>query len=225
MPGEGSQAQARAAAVAVGCQGNYAGALKTWEASSGIGPRDDIEVFVVGMGLAERGDERAVAYAERLVAEGFPAEASLVRARYATAKGDLVAAIAAADGATVALRDTPFPLCNAADELLDQVKKLAQMRPEYRRPAALSLLTPFATYVADDQRASAAESIAASSGDPAVCVAALGVHLDRPLWEEGALTQRLQCLSAAGRPEAARAAADLAEYRSHTQGSFAAEHD
>jgi len=70
MPSEG--AQARAAAVTVGCQGNYAGALKTWEAASGVGPRDDIEVFVLGMALSERGDERAVAYAERLVANGFP---------------------------------------------------------------------------------------------------------------------------------------------------------
>ena len=224
MPSDG--AQARAAAITVGCQGNYAGALKTWEAASGVGPRDDIEVFVLGMALSERGDERAVAYAERLVADGFPVEASLLRARYGVAKGDLVAAIAAANGAMVALRDTPFPLCNTADEVVTQVKKLAQMRPEYRRPAALALLAaPFATYVADDQRTTAAEQIAASSGDPAFCVAALGVHLDHPQWEEDSLAQRLRCLAAAGRPEAARAAADLAEYRSYTQGKFAAERD
>jgi spermidine synthase len=224
MPSEG--AQARAAAVTVGCEGNYAGALKTWEAASGVGPRDDIEVFVLGMALSERGDDRATVYAERLVVDGFPAEASLLRARYAVAKGDLVAAIAAADGAMVALRDTPFPLCNTADEVVTQVEKLAQMRPEYRRPAVLALLSaPFATYVADDQRMTAAESIAASSGDPAFCVAALGAHLDHPLWDEHSLSQRLQCLSAARRPEAARAAADLLEYRSYTPGRFAAETD
>lgn len=224
MPNEATQA--RAAAITVGCQGNYAGALKTWESASLTGPRDDIEVYVLGMGLSERGDERTASYADRLAAGGFRAESNLLRARFAMAKGDTGAAIMAVDASVVAMRDTPFPLCGAGDVLIPLMKKLAQVRPEYRRPATLELLAaPFAAYSLDEQRVQAAEAIAASSGDPSLCVSAMGPRVDRPRWDEDFLVRRLQCLSAARRPEAGRAAADLAEYRAFTAGSFAAEHD
>jgi hypothetical protein len=53
----------------------------------------------------------------------------------------------------------------------------------------------------------------------------MGARVDRPRWDEDFLVRRLQCLSAARRPEAGRAAADLAEYRAFTAGRFAAERD
>lgn len=98
---------------------------------------------------------------------------------------------------------------------------LGAAHPGYRAHAALELFeAPFAAYVGDDPRRGVAEKLAASSGDAALCVKAMGPHVAEPTWEEAFLVQRLQCLAAAGRPEAERAAKDLLEFQASTAGTF-----
>ncbi|HEX3596645.1 MAG TPA: fused MFS/spermidine synthase [Polyangiaceae bacterium] len=215
-------ARARAAAVVFGCQGNVAQVIPSWgSAANPTEPRDDVERYVLGLAFADANDERALGYADKLASDGFPAETYLLRGRKELAAGNAEAAMAAADAAVVAMRDTPFPLCGAARAVLALVAKLASSHVEYRSRAALELLAaPFGTYNVDDARVEAAEKLASASGDAALCVRALGVHVRQPRWEEPFLVERLRCLAAAGRPEARQAAEDLLDFRASTAGSF-----
>jgi spermidine synthase len=220
LPMPNPAARARVAATAAACQGNGVASARAW-AEVGGDPRDDIERYVVGLALADRGDERVTGYAAALASKGLLVESNLLLARHALALNDAAGAIGAVDRAVAALHDDPFPFCGAADQVLSAMGKLAQTNVAYRKRAALELLEkPFATYLVDDQRLLLAFNLAIGSGDPALCVKSLGPFLGDPRWDDAFLVQRLRCLSAANRPETPRAAADLLEYREHTVGKF-----
>ncbi|HVW25414.1 MAG TPA: fused MFS/spermidine synthase [Polyangiaceae bacterium] len=222
LPMPTDAARARAAAITAGCRGDVSGVLSTWgSVPHPVEPRDDIERWVLGLAFADANDARATDYADRLAADGFLAEPHVLRARKAIAAGDAATAQAEADASIVAMRNTPFPLCGGVEAVLSLATKLGAAHPEYRARAALELLdAPFAAYIGDDPRRGLAEKLAATSGDAALCVKAMGRHVAEPTWEEAFLVQRLQCLAAAGRPEAERAANDLLEFRASTAGTF-----
>jgi spermidine synthase len=221
LPMPTDAARARAAAVTVGCGGNIAAVLSTWgSVPRPEEPRDDVERWILGLGFADANDDRAMAYAERLTSSGLHTEAHVLRARKALAAGDAATAMNETDASIVALRDTPFPLCNGVNAVLGLATRLGAAHPEYRAHVASELLTPFATHVGDAQRIDTAQKLAAGSGDAALCVKAMGPWLDEPRWEEPFLVQRLQCLAASGSPKAELAARDLMEFRAATAGDF-----
>jgi hypothetical protein len=220
MPMPTPAARARSTAIVAGCHGDVADAIRLWASAGGTEPRDAVERYVIGFGLAAQGDERAMAFADRLAADGLTVEPHLLRGSRALQHGDAPLAAAEAFDALAALRAEPFPLCGVAEQTLALVGKLGRTHNEYRARAAEELMQPFATHLADDARVALMESLAVASGDAKLCVTAMGRHVDDPKWDEAFLVDRLRCLSAARHPAAEKAALDLIEYRSTTAGSF-----
>jgi spermidine synthase/MFS family permease len=211
----------RARAVVLGCTGRTMEAARAWESRGEEEPRDDVEKVALAVGFAELGDGRALRLADALGARGFTVEAELVRAHRALYGGDPGGALDATQKAIAGLREQPLTLCRTAREVLALARQVAQANSSLLRPTVLALLErPFAADAVDEEREQTALDLAASSGDAALCVRALGRHAERPLWREPFLRTRLGCLEAAGSPLAERAAADLVEFLSATSGSL-----
>jgi spermidine synthase len=215
------EASRRIEAIRLGCRGQGAQAFREWNTQPGE-PRDDVERFIVGMGLADAGDERASPVADVLAGRGFVVEAELLRARRALFDKDTLRAMDAATRGLEALRKDALPVCNAARQLLTLVSGLAKSNPGLLRSAVDELVgRPFAAGTLDEERRELGEQLADATGDAGLCVRALGDHVEHPVWDAPHLRLRLRCLGAAHHPAAARARADLVDYFHGTSGSFA----
>jgi spermidine synthase len=210
----------RVRAVAAGCAGDYGRSTALWLQDGPAEPKDDVERFTIAVGLADRGEPAALGLATGLAAHGFAVESALIRARAARHAKDPVAMLDAAIQGTEALRHDALSLCHAADGILGAVMTAAPTSPSARSRALDALREPFAASTMDEARVHAIERLSIESGDPATCVRGLGARVQNPVWDEGFLEKRLQCLAAAHHPLAERAAQDLLDVRGGTSGTF-----
>lgn len=218
IPQKDDQAARRVAAVALGCAGRSTKASSNWRAQSAE-PKDDLERFVAAIAYADAGHDRGAVYADVLESRGLVVEASFARARRAARDKDELRAFDFLGRAIEALRKDALPLCKSAQQVLRHFAGIASKSPALAARGAEALLVPFAAGLLDDERRDNAEKLAAAA-DPALCVRALGTHLERPRWEEAHLKLRLRCVAAANHPLTERAAADLLEYLGATAGAF-----
>ncbi|HVU02738.1 MAG TPA: fused MFS/spermidine synthase [Polyangiaceae bacterium] len=219
LPQADREADARVAAITLGCRGRAAEGARAW-AGQTREPRDDLERFVVGAGRADAGSAEAEAYAAALSARGLVAEAELLRTRLALHGADSGAAKAAATRAIEAMRVTPLPLCSAGRQILSLVRAAFAGTADGAKEGALLLLAPFAASALDAERSELAVALATRAGDAALCVRALGEQVEHPRWDEEHLRTRLRCLAAAKHPLAERALTDLAAFFQDTSGTF-----
>jgi spermidine synthase len=210
----------RSSVVTQVCLGTkFTGMAEQW-AKQPLEPRDSIEIFALGDALAHRGDERALEHAKTLEVRGFIAESALIQARYFAEIQHADEELAALTTAVTELRQQALPLCMTVPQVLSLFSELGKVSPELARKGAEALMTPFAVQAFDGLRQSTLQSLAFKSGDPDLCVRALGVDLEVPRWQEKFLTQRLNCLELAKHPMAERARNDLLEFLDGTAGDF-----
>jgi hypothetical protein len=98
-------------------------------------------------------------------------------------------------------------------------RELAQRDAGVARRLFAVLQQPFSLRLLDDERARLLVDLARHLG-PAECVAAFLPLEPHVPWREDFLGDRVRCYSAAGRPEAARADEDLAEFLAAQSASF-----
>lgn len=220
LPMPTPEASDRVRGVAAGCAGNPAEGVALWLKHGSAEPKDDIERFTLGLGLADRGQPVALELAAGLASRGFITEAELIRARAAQQRKDPGAALDALLRAIEALHHDALSLCNATSEVLGLVSVVATSTLDTRRRAVLALREPFAADSSDEQRTRTIERLAIESRDPALCVLGLGARIEHPYWSESFLEKRLQCLAAARHPLTERAAQDLLDLRAGMAGTF-----
>ena len=208
----------QARAVLEGCEGSMNGARDLWPADAA--PRDMVETWVRGYIAAIAGSEQALAFADKLRAEGFVSEALLLRERHADAAGDPERAIALLSQALDELRRTALPLCDAGSRAVKRAVTLARKRPE-RVGELLAALGkgPFAVYLNDKFRRRSMIDVARL--DMQHCLTGLGSMRQNPEWERTVLQFRARCLRDRGQPDAAEAEADLFEYLANEPVTFA----
>ena len=219
LPYADSDSQGRALAVEAGCRGQVDAVLPAWNGE----PRDVIEVYALAQGHAHEGNQEALTLAARLEAEGFEAEAELVRSRYHADKGKMREAVDAALRGVGHLRKKPLPICATTKQTLRMLTSVVGRDPALARTAAVALMEgPLSIYAANELRRETIERLAFVTGDPELCVRALGPHLEKPRWSRWLLFERNSCLSRAGHPLASQAQADVVEFLEATSGDFAA---
>jgi hypothetical protein len=217
---EEPKARARARAFESGCYGDASSVVDLWGAQDRE-PMDTAERFVLGLGHAVAGDIRSLALASEIHADGFVAEAELVRARYAWASTEHDRTLDALERALADLREQPFVLCDVGIDVIDLVREVAAGDEDRaRRGAEMLLRAPLAAYAEEHRRVHAAQTLAAEVDDADLCMRALGIHLDIPSWRRDALEFRRRCLERAQHPLAPRAAADLEAFVAASPGSF-----
>jgi len=221
LPLQQAQVRSRAAAFAAGCSGDLLAAGRHWAAQPDVTPKDVVEKYVVAQIFAQTGDERALEIASELSAEGFKAEEHVVRARYLGTRGRRSDAVDELLAAVAELRSVALPLCDTAHQAVSLLPILVGGDKELAVRAARGLMAgPLAVFNQEEQRVTIAQRLAFTSGDPALCVAALGRNLELPWWQLGFLAARAECLTRAGHPGAERARADVAEWVAGSRGSI-----
>jgi hypothetical protein len=198
--------------------GNAQRALAEWR----MQPREPIgptQVLLLASALADAGDESALRYAEAL--NGFDAtESAAVVARLRLRQGKWDEAAGALADFFVRLRADPWPMVRLVSAALDEARELVAADAEAAAPLYAALREPFALHLFDEERMRAALAAAQRLGG-AACVEAFAAYEPNVRWEEPFLDDRLQCYRSAGDAREARAARDLAEYRSRSATPFA----
>jgi spermidine synthase len=213
----------RQRALQHGCEGRFKSALDAWRKQPNQTPRDTVEEFVVGAGLAHEKDPQALELAQRLEAKHFPAEAGLIRARYHQSREERELAVAAAIRALGALRGEGTPLCATAGNLLELLPQLAGNDANFGRRFLDELLRgPFAAYVRESHRQIVIDSLAFRPENAAYCLRAMNGRLTRPPWREAFLAGRYECLRKINHPYAPQATRELEEFLAQTVGRLAA---
>lgn len=200
---------ARARAVQLSLAGDAAGALQAWQQQERE-PREPLELALAAEGLAERGDEGAVRWAEALRAfQPAEAEALLARLRLQQARLDEAGAHLVA--AFERHRDDPWPRVDVMARALRAAPALAAARPALAPQLLAALARPFAAGSLQEERQQARLEVAVAAGLPAECARALHDMEPWVPWRRELLEGRLACYRAAGDPLAEQARRDLAE--------------
>jgi hypothetical protein len=215
-----SDAKARSNVITQACLGNKLNGLADQWEKQALGPRDSIEMFALGEALAHRGDAKALDWAGLLAGRGFNAESALVRARYLAGQQRHEDELAALEIALGELRREALPLCTTVQQVFSMLADLGKVNAGLARRAALAAMDPLAIDAYDATRRSTVQQLAFQSGDPDLCVRALGVVLDLPRWNEDFLRDRLTCLEKANHPYTERARDELLEFLEGTAGTF-----
>jgi spermidine synthase len=221
LPMPTPRAERRALAIGHGCLGRSAEGYREWIQQDDQAPHDDVERLLLGLGLSQAKDARALELADELAKANFDVEAELVRATFAFESDDTAAAMDHEERALFALRKQPFPLCSAGHQVIDLSRRLVgKDRSLATRTAKALLAGPFAARSFEEARLMHAQLLADTVSDPALCVAALGPQRTAPRWEEDALKFRKKCLASAKDPLAAEAARDLIRFEMAAQATF-----
>lgn len=213
-------ARARADAVSAGCLGDLSGAHREWSRQQRA-PLDVVEMYVVGQGLAQQREAEALRWAKELAKRGYLVESHVITARYRSGMKDQRGAFAELEAALIALRTSDLPLCDAAAQAVYLSTFVAEREPALKVPVIeLLLASPFSVHIVEERRLQAAQSLAFGVDDPALCVRALGRHLQHPRWVQAFLLDRARCLQRAGHPLAERAADDVVRFATYSLGDI-----
>ncbi len=198
--------------------GDLAAALASFRAL-GREPEGPNELLMVSEALADRGDQAAGPYLERL-AEGHPVEATAVRARLALRQGDVEAALVLVEEVFAGLRRDPWVLPQLMDGAMNTAGDLAGRHPPAAPRLVAALSEPFAVLARNDNRLAILLRIAPAAGPQAVVEVMRTLEPDVP-WDRFTLMQRLAAYRAVGDPLAVRASDDLAAYLRYQNRPFA----
>jgi spermidine synthase len=218
-------ARARVEAFQAACRGNPGAVIGRWDAQPRREPLDDLERYALAVGYAARG--QTTPFIGELEQRGYAAEAHLARGHLALYANDRAGAVAEYGLGIEADRAGPMPLCTTAQQLVIGLRDAAGGSPELAR-SGLSLLMrgPLVAGLAEDDRRTAIELLAfalmrAPGTDLGLCVAALAAtRLEHPLWNQGHLEGRLECLRRAGHPLAQSAEDDMVEFLAASTGEL-----
>lgn len=219
--GNAGEETSRILAFHQGCVGDAARVVELWNQQSHREPADIIEVYVLGIGLAVRGDAAAEPLASRLEQRGFVAEARLLRAELALAHNDVAQGVQQLVESLAAQRQGPIPLCNATRNTLRRLGNLARQDPQLAR-IALAALTqgPLVSHLREPERVDWIERLGFATLDATLCVQAMGQRAEVPWWDRDFLERRRECLKATGHPLARQAEQDLIDFLMATRGTF-----
>lgn len=219
LPDAGTRA--RAQAFAAGCSGDLVRAGRLWHSQDDIAPHDVLESYALGQVLAHQKDERALTLAGELGRDGYVAEEHVIRGRYFSAVGKPTEAMEELLLAFAELRTSALPLCDTSRQAVELVRTLGTRDPSLAARGARGLLEgPFAAYNYEGRRSEVAQQLAFFTGEPALCVAALGRNLELPRWQLRFLAARAECLERANHPLAARARTELADWVGSSEGDI-----
>ncbi len=189
----------RAAAQGAFLQGRWAAALGQWRTQPKE-PTSPVETLIVAGGLADGGDEAALAHLATL----HPAEADVVTALLRVRQQRQPEAAAALERALTRYQTDPWPITAVMRRGLDLVPDVGD-RARFQGVLA----TPFAVSMLDATRLHVARRLA---GIGPACVDVFAASEPNPPWSHDVLLQRAHCYEAHGHPLAARALDDLDRY-------------
>lgn len=206
-------------AVVAGCGGDLRRASSIWPPAGE--PKDLIEVWVLGLVEAERGEGAAELRAERLRSEGFVSESLLVRSKLAGARKDYGLAVDLLLQAFDELRVTALPLCSAVERALRHAEDLNRWAPERTFDLVRGLAKgPFAIHIDEGRRSLLQLLLGRKVKDPALCLLGLGSQRAKPVWQLEPLRARAACLALANATDAAAAQADLSSFLANEPVTF-----
>jgi spermidine synthase len=155
-------------------------------------PRGPTEQALLGMALADIGDEDAVKYA-RLLASFDPAESDALLAHFYLQTGKIELAVSSLEALFVRLRVNPWPLPLLVKQALEDAGDIGTKHPRYAARLYDALRQPFAVRIFEDLRRTVAFATAQRTGGPE-CVAAEAVFEPNVPWTLDFLQARTQCL-------------------------------
>jgi spermidine synthase len=200
----------RVAALRAFDEGHARKAVAEWSAQPGE-PTSLTATALIGSALAETGDERALAYAEKLGATN-PGELDAIVARLRLRQGRLDEAAASFESLFVGMRTNPWPMLRLVRAALEETSELVRRDPSLAPRMYEALREPFALRVLDDLRRWIALG-AALAMHGTECVDAVDVFEPHVPWDESFLRSRAECYRRANDPRADRAGDDLEEWR------------
>ena len=213
-----SDQRARYAALNEWISGRYADALASWRRQTSE-PRNPVELMVVGVGLAEAGDAKALRTAE-LLRPLWPAVAHGIVGRYFYRRGSLEEANRLFEASLVAYRTDPWPPPNFMLRTLNLAAEAARGRPEAIHSLFGVLSLPFAVHMMDEARAMALVSLAQLLPPGSECVLALSLFEPDVPWNADFLSFRLGCYRALGMGLADSAQRDLSRFMKENPAHF-----
>jgi len=176
-------------------------------------PEGAVETALFAEGLAEGGDPAAVPYLQALVAVE-PVEARAAAARLALRMGRPEQARDALVSAFVQYRRDPWPTQSSMRRALRLAEEIATVRPDLAPSLFDATSEPFAAGAVGQQRRFTRVLLTAVPGMESRCREAFAALEPFVPWTEELLRRRVACYGSQG-PHAARARAELAEFRSH----------
>lgn len=210
LPPEGGDSPDRERALArhYAAQGDIATASERWDAQP-MPPLSLIDLLLVSEGYAERGDDRASAVAQQLLADR-PVEANALLARWHLRRGRVAEAATHLSRALEGYREDPWPWPGL-------MKRTIALAPEVARDPATArgllpgLSQPYSVKLHDRLRQLVRIDVALRAGGGA-CRDAYRELEPYPVWTEKHLRTRLACYRATGDPLAGGAARDLGRF-------------
>jgi spermidine synthase len=189
--------------------GEWPGALDAWR-SQRLEAEDPTELAVVGEMLADKGDDEARDYVQKL-RELEPVEADVILARMLARQGKFEDAVSALVAGLTRYRVDPWPWTALIDHTLVLATDLARVRPGLAMLIYDALKQPFAGHLQDEQRLNAM-LVVAGRLPQVVCAEALAQVEPFVPWRLSVLSWRSRCYEALGHPLASRAARELDEF-------------
>ncbi len=171
-----------------------------------VGP---VELAVVSQALADGGDEKAVAYIDRL-RETSPVEADALLAQLRWRQGRHAEATALFEKAFTRYREDPWPLLSVMNKTFLIVADIAGRDPALADRLEKALAQPFAVLLLDEERLQTRYKVATYLGPTRLEDAVLALEPHMP-WRKGLLSRRAKLYEATrnSRAELARRELDL----------------
>jgi len=189
--------------------GDWAGAIAAWE-SHRWRPESPLEFAMLGYACAQRGDDRALALAERL-ADFQPSEADAIRGIYFAGRKQYAESAVAIAAALTQMRHDPWGLPEIVGGALDFAAVLSVLDAAQAPRLYAAVREPFAIGCADVHRRLVACRIAASfmPTEAAGWIAAMEPNIP---WTASFLKLRWQVYSRTGNPLVGQAGEDLSAF-------------
>jgi spermidine synthase len=181
----------RAVAMYAFGQGDMRRAVMEWRLQPEE-PRGPTEQALLGMALADIGDEDAVKYAT-LLASFDPGERDALLAHFYLQTGKIELAVSSLESLFVRLRGDPWPLPRLVKQALEDAGDAGTRHPRYARRLYEALREPFAVRIFEDLRRTVAFATAERAPGPD-CVAAEAVFEPNVPWTLDFLQARTQCM-------------------------------
>jgi len=174
-------------------------------------PRSEIDLLLVVECLAETAQPQAADLLPGLAA-ARPVEAAAISARLFARTGRPQEAASELQRALVAFRDDPWVHTTVMARALDLTVELSRGSPALGEALFEALSQPFSARILEESRKEVRLQVALAIRSTAVCTEAFLAFEPWPPWQEGFLSKRCSCYTAAGHEMADEACAQLQEW-------------
>ena len=192
-------------------RGNLMPACTSW-LSQVEEPLAPIDVLLLAECLAQRGDDRAPEFAERLVALERPIEALATLARWHAHHGRWREAGASAAKAFEGYREDPWSHPPVMERLSELAKEIAGHDREVGHHILASVAKPFSVFLMEEKRLQLVFDLARMLDFDRLCGPALEQFEPNVPWDRTFLIERVRCYRQLDDPRQASAASDLARF-------------